>query len=67
MYFPAHKIAVECDEMHHLCPKNKEADEKRQKEIVDILGCTFVRFDPFDKDFDIFVIVNRIMSLMLRN
>lgn len=40
-YDTQNKIAYEIDEQHHATRNDK--DQKRQREIEDILGCTFVR------------------------
>lgn len=47
LYFPVHRIAVECDETYHLKPKNKDTDGEREKEIKGLLDCTFIRYNPF--------------------
>jgi DNA polymerase III delta prime subunit len=35
-------------------------DENREKEINEILKCKFIRYKPYDDDFNIFNLLNRI-------
>lgn len=58
LYFPKHKLAVECDENSH--DKSIEYDSKREKEIQTILDCKFIRYKPESSDFDICDIINEI-------
>jgi very-short-patch-repair endonuclease len=57
LYFEKYKIAVECDENH----LDIENDVAREKQITDLLGCTFIRYKPYAKDFSIFKLINQIM------
>jgi hypothetical protein len=61
-YMPAHNIAIECDENHHVA--NIVQDLTRQAEITRALGCTWVRFAPDDPNFDIFAVIGEIYSLV---
>jgi len=54
LYFPEYKLAIECDEPQHLHPNNIEADKIRETYISLNTGCTFYRFAPYDKSFDLF-------------
>ena len=56
LYFEEYKIAVECDELHHNNTTNIQNDIKRQEIIEENLGCKFIRFKPYEKDFDIFIL-----------
>ena len=60
LYFEEYKIAVECDELHHNNTTNIQNDIKRQEIIEENLGCKFIRFRPYEKDFDIFILLNKI-------
>lgn len=61
LYFPKYEIAIECDEHHHKTISNKLKDVERQLAIKDIIvDIIFIRYDPFDKDFKIFNIINEI-------
>ena len=60
LYFPEYLLAIECDEPHHKNPENKLNDMKRQSIITQLLGCRFIRFDPYDKNFDLFDLLNSI-------
>ena len=56
LYFEDYQLAIECDEHHY----NKIYDENREKEINEILNCKFIRYKPYDNDFNIFNLLNRI-------
>jgi len=58
LYLPEYKIAIECDEVGH-CGSRLSMDEKREKFIMNELGCTFLRFRPDDKDFDLAEVVGQ--------
>jgi hypothetical protein len=61
LYFPDYKLAIECDENH----KNIDADIKRENDIKDQLNCTFIRYKPYDKNFNIFLLINEIYKSIL--
>ena len=65
LYFPTHKLAIECDEFGH---KDRDIgyEVTRQKYIETKLGCTFIRYNPDDKDFDIFSVINSIMKYIYK-
>lgn len=56
LYFTDYKLAIECDEDHY----DKEKDSKREKEIIETLGCKFIRYKPYSKDFNIFSVISEI-------
>ena len=63
LYFPKYNLAIECDENAH--KYRKKADIEREYIISEILDCcTFIRFRPDEKDFNIFNIINEIYSLI---
>ena len=64
LYFPTHKLAIECDEFGH---KDRDIgyEVTRQKYIETKLACTFIRYNPDAKDFDIFIVINSIMKYIL--
>ena len=65
LYFPSHKLAIECDEFGH-----KDSDigyeVTRQKHIETKLGCTFIQYNPDAKDFDIFSVINSVMKYIYK-
>ena len=65
LYFPSHKLAIECDEFGH---KDRDIgyEVTRQKYIETKLGCTFIRYNPDAKDFDIFIVINSIMKYIYK-
>jgi hypothetical protein len=60
LYFYEKKIAIECDEFGH-SDRDQEYEEIRQLEIETTLGCRFIRFNPDDKCFNIFSVINEIV------
>ena len=49
-YFPKYKLAVEIDELSH-ADRDSVKEKERQTEIVEYLGCNFIRINPDEKDF----------------
>ena len=60
LYFPYYKLAIECDEMNHNELHHKEKDVIRELNIKKQLQCTFIRYKPYSKDFNIFEVINDI-------
>lgn len=60
LYFPEYSLAIECDETHHNKTTNIICDKIRESEIVHKLGCRFIRFSPYKKDFNLFKLLNDI-------
>jgi very-short-patch-repair endonuclease len=60
LYFEDYKIAVECDEHHHVSLRHQKEDEQRQKTIEESLGCIFIRYNPQSIGFSIFNIISKI-------
>lgn len=58
LYFPDYKIAIECDEHNHKYQISE--DIIRQEIISNKLDCIFIRYRPYDKDFDIYNVINEI-------
>jgi very-short-patch-repair endonuclease len=64
LYFPKYKLAIECDEKEH---KNQiEKDIKRENEIKSILNCTFIRYEPEEKNFCISYVINSIYKHIIQ-
>ena len=59
LYFPEHKLAIECDEHDH---KDRDINHviRRQKFIKDMLNYKFIRYNPDAKDFTIESVLNKI-------
>ena len=64
LYFPIHQLAIECDEYGH---KDRDIgyEVTRQNHIETKLGCTFIRYNPDAKDFDIFDTINKIYNFIV--
>ena len=61
LYFPEHKLAIECDEHDHK-DRDINYEIKRQRFIEDQLNCKFIRYNPDAKDFTIESVLNRIFQ-----
>lgn len=66
IYFPAFKIAVECDEFGH-ADRDKDAEREREAFIRDNLGCKFVRFNPDSPTFSIFKVICDISAIIMND
>ena len=65
LYFPSHRVAVECDEHGH-SRYSLDAESKRQEYINQVLNCVFVRYNPDDRNFSIEDVINNIMVLIYK-
>ena len=63
LYLAKPRIAIECDENGHKCYGFSKESVREQK-IKDALGCSFVRFNPYDADFNLGVVIRRIRDLV---
>lgn len=63
LYYPAYKIAVECDEFGH-ASRDKAIERERQDTITKTLGCVFFRFNPDAKGFSIDKVIRKLGDLM---
>lgn len=61
LYFVDKKLAIECDEQH----RNIEVDNIREEYIKNKLGCTFIRFKPYEKDFSVYKVINQIYKILI--
>lgn len=52
LYLPENKIAIEIDEHGH-SDRNQDYEQKREQDIVNELGCKFLRFNPDEPNFKI--------------
>ena len=64
LYFEEKKIAIECDEDHHDNKNNIICDKIREENIKKELDCKFIRYKPYDKNFNIFKLLNEIYLLI---
>ena len=63
LYFPKHKLAVECDEFGHN-DRDVNYEVTRQKYIEAKLRCQFIRFNPDAKDFKMENVLNEIFRFI---
>jgi very-short-patch-repair endonuclease len=59
LYLPEVKLAIECDEFNHAM-YDAEEERKREREIYQELGCAFFRYNPDDKDFNVFCMLGEL-------
>lgn len=59
LYFPIHKIAIECDEHNH-DGRDPEYETNRENTIKKALGCEFIRYNPNAINFDILDVIHEI-------
>jgi hypothetical protein len=59
LYFKIYKLSIECNENDHIF-YNQEKEIKRKKYIENKLECSFITYNPNEKDFCIFNIINSI-------
>ena len=64
LYFPTLRLAIECDENGH-SQYNEEKEVERTRFITENLRCTWIRYDPYAEDFDIFTLIGRIHAEIL--
>lgn len=66
LYFPVHKVAIECDERGHV-DRNRQKELQREHFITQQLNCTWVRFNPDAKDFKATTVLNLIYHKLNSN
>ena len=64
LYFPGEKLAVECDENNHV-NYNETQEKERYDTITCQLGCTWIRYDPYNPRFDVFDLINQILQHLM--
>lgn len=63
LYFPDHKLAIECDENGH-SDRDSDKENERQACIEKELECTFYRFNPDAPDFRFSYVLRDILRLL---
>ena len=61
LYFPEYKLAIEIDENNHIS-RSKDKEIKREEYIKNQLNCSFIRFNPSIKYFNIGIIISQIFK-----
>lgn len=59
LFIPKYNIGIECDEHEHKSYDN-EYELNRENEIKNITKCTFIRYDPYSNNFNIFKLIKTI-------
>ena len=65
-YFPKHKLAIEVDEQVHN-DRDIDYEIERQKAIENKLGYEYIRINPAEKDFNIFVEIGKIQNYITKS
>ena len=60
LYLPKYNLAIECDEKYHKNISKRIEDCQREIAVASLLHCSFIRYEPYEKDFNIFILLNRI-------
>lgn len=63
IYFPEKRLAIECDENCHKS-SGYDNDVERTRIIQSELGNTWIRYDPYDKQFDVFKLISEIAGVL---
>jgi very-short-patch-repair endonuclease len=58
LYLKNAKLEIECDEHDHYGQEDLDELKKREKDIFEVLGCRFLRFNPNDIDFNVGDVIN---------
>jgi very-short-patch-repair endonuclease len=58
LFFPQHKLVVECDENNHNV--RDQQNEKEREEYILSLGNTMIRFNPNEPNFDLSNVLSKI-------
>jgi very-short-patch-repair endonuclease len=58
LYLRNSKLAIECDERDHYEQEYFDKRIKREEDIYKVLGCRFLRFDPYEVDFNVGEVIN---------
>ena len=66
LYLKNTKLAIECDEHDHYVQEYLDELDKREQDIIHVLGCKFLRFNPHDFDFNIGKTLNAIFLHIFR-
>lgn len=61
LFLHSANVAIECDEDGHR-HYDKKKERKRQAEIENVLGCVFVRFDPYSSNYDDLLLLERVAN-----
>jgi very-short-patch-repair endonuclease len=61
LYIKDTNIAIECDEFGHN-DRNEEYEKKRENDIINVLGCKFIRFNPNSKSFKLSQLLSEIIK-----
>jgi very-short-patch-repair endonuclease len=63
-YLPDHKIVIEIDEFDHV-HRNRKYETTRQSNIEKYLGCTFIRCNPDDANFNISSLLGNVYNVIM--
>ena len=64
-YFVKYKLAIEADKQGHN-DRDIDYEIERQKAIENKISCEFIRINPSQKDFNIFVEIGKIQNYIVK-
>lgn len=64
LYVPKLKLAIECDEFNHR-HYNQESEKEREDRITEELDCIFFRYNPCNKNFNLYKTIGELMKLII--
>lgn len=65
LYFPKHRLAVECDEEYSHSKHHQLSDYARQIDIEKELGCSFIRYRPQNPTFCVAKLINTVLMTLM--
>ena len=66
LYFIEYNLCIECDEYNHM-DRDMVYETERYNYISTMLNCKWIRYNPDDKNFNIFSILNEIFIIIKNN
>jgi len=66
LYFIEYNLCIECDEYNHM-DRDTVYETERYNYISTMLNCKWIRYNPDDKNFNIFSILNEIFIIIKNN
>jgi len=66
LYFIEYNLCIECDEYNHM-DRDMVYETERYNYISTMLKCKWIRYNPDDKNFNIFSILNEIFIIIKNN
>ena len=65
LYFIDYNLAIECNEDRHNLKRYLKNNEIREDKIKNALNCVFIKYNPYEKNFNIFKLINQIYAYIM--